>query len=478
MKDYDSFAAEWMGHKVDYDHVYAYQCVDLILEYIYECYGIAVGVSGNAIDYWNKPSAPLLTKFYKVSSTDAQKGDIVVLAALAAQPYGHIGIASGNQNGTDVEILEQNGQDGNGSGIGGDAIRTRYIPKSHIAGLLRPIAPIVIPPVMKAPYTIQDIDPKQVQLVKDSWRYDLTLPNITEVSDETEGISPKGTVFVAEAIIHHTDGYDYYMPNLADPSGFLVQDCSDYVPTVAPAPVVAASLPPAGALPVPTNVQKYNVVRVIMYYLAAAKAMSRQDPVGTINSGNYLIFKTDPSGMLNITKTQGSPQYWINPADNIPDPAPTPAAMPMIADTTWKSTYVPMNAARKSVKYVVMTKMAVKDISGQGPSDLHFVTGDEIPIFGTFIKDNATYGRVFVKGDTQHIYWYGVPLGINPITNDPYVEPEQTIYDPSVDTATKQAQKNPLTFHDYEVAFISTIENAADRGRKFMDIITFKKQKK
>ena len=133
-----NFINQWLGKKIDYDHVYGYQCVDLILQYLYEDYGIGSGVSGNAIDYWTKPSAPLLAKFDKIASTDAQAGDIVVLNGLAGNPYGHIGIATGNVNATEIEILEQNGADGNGSGVGGDAIRTRFIEKVRVAGLLRP----------------------------------------------------------------------------------------------------------------------------------------------------------------------------------------------------------------------------------------------------------------------------------------------------------------------------------------------------
>lgn len=134
---YQDFKNRWLGRQIDYDHVYAYQCVDLILEYVKECYGLSSGVWGNAIDYWRKPTATLLTKFDLVASTDCRQGDIVVLNGLAGNPYGHIGICD-SQDGANVTILEQNGATGNGSGVGGDAIRLRAVPKSRIAGLLRP----------------------------------------------------------------------------------------------------------------------------------------------------------------------------------------------------------------------------------------------------------------------------------------------------------------------------------------------------
>lgn len=137
MADMTAFRNQWIGRRIDYDHVYAYQCVDLILQYVKENYGIASGVWGNAIDYWKRPSPVLLTKFNLVSSTDCQHGDIVVLNGLSGNPYGHIGICVSQDSGT-VTILEQNGATGNGSGVGGDAIRTRAVAKSRIAGLLRP----------------------------------------------------------------------------------------------------------------------------------------------------------------------------------------------------------------------------------------------------------------------------------------------------------------------------------------------------
>lgn len=142
--DFDSFKNLWLGRRIDYDHVFQFQCVDLILQGLHDMHGIGGGVSGNAIDYWVKTgingfNEVLLSKFTKIPSPEADKGDIVILNGLPGNPFGHIGWATGNVNATDVEILEQNGQTGNGDGVGGNAIRVRWIPKNRIAGLLRPI---------------------------------------------------------------------------------------------------------------------------------------------------------------------------------------------------------------------------------------------------------------------------------------------------------------------------------------------------
>lgn len=149
---YTDFKNRWTGGRIDYDHVYAYQCVDLILEYIKEGFGLATGVWGNAIDYWQRPSAPLLTKFDLIATRDCKQGDIVVLYGLLGNPYGHIGICD-SQAATTVRLLEQNGA-GSATGLGRDAIGVyRDIPKSRIAGVLRPKAapaPAPVPPAARS----------------------------------------------------------------------------------------------------------------------------------------------------------------------------------------------------------------------------------------------------------------------------------------------------------------------------------------
>lgn len=128
----NDFVNSWLGKRTDYDHVCAYQCVDLILQYLADCYGIKSGVWGNAIDYWTKPTDRLLQSFYKVQGA-IQGGDIVILNPTSTNPYGHIMVAI---NGTTA--IEQNGYSGDGDGLNGDEIRYRTIPTNRVAGLLRP----------------------------------------------------------------------------------------------------------------------------------------------------------------------------------------------------------------------------------------------------------------------------------------------------------------------------------------------------
>lgn len=136
--NYPEFEQSWLGKRTDVDGVYAYQCVDLVKQYFIDVIGIPNGNYGDAIDYWRYTSPVILNKFYKVHSTDVLQGDVVVINPTATNENGHIGVATGATTATQVEILEQNGSKGDGSGTGYDAIRKRYIARNTISGLLRP----------------------------------------------------------------------------------------------------------------------------------------------------------------------------------------------------------------------------------------------------------------------------------------------------------------------------------------------------
>lgn len=145
---YNDFKNKWLGKRVDYDMLYGFQCVDLIKRYADDVYGLKAGAWGNAIDYWYATNKDLLKKFDRISTTATRKGDIVILKGINGNPYGHIGISDGNSGLLTVPLLEQNGSTGNGSGVGGDAIRVRNVPRWRVVGVLRPKT---AKPVLKMP---------------------------------------------------------------------------------------------------------------------------------------------------------------------------------------------------------------------------------------------------------------------------------------------------------------------------------------
>ena len=159
---YIDFKNEWTGKRIDYDHVYGFQCVDLILEYVKECYGLASGVWGNAIDYWNHPTPVLLSKFNLVQGQSAQQGDIAVFNGLAGNPYGHIGIVD-HQDASGIWLLEQNAT-GSADGLGKSAIGVyRALPLTRLAGLLRPKSNTPAPTPAPAPARAQVTLPASAQ---------------------------------------------------------------------------------------------------------------------------------------------------------------------------------------------------------------------------------------------------------------------------------------------------------------------------
>lgn len=136
---FSGFKKKWLGKRIDYDHVYLYQCVDLIKQYWYEVYGVSAGSWGNAYDYWRRPHKDMLKYFNRVAGSRVKTGDVVVFYPLnSSRPYGHIGVATGRATSTSVEVLEQNGGwPMTALGLGTDAIRATYIKRSRVAGIIR-----------------------------------------------------------------------------------------------------------------------------------------------------------------------------------------------------------------------------------------------------------------------------------------------------------------------------------------------------
>jgi len=135
---YQQFQNKWLGKSVDIDRVYGKQCVDLVKQYMLETKRVPNGSYGDAIKYWTHTHVAVRKHYDRVATKTPRQGDIVVLSGVKGNPFGHIGIASGKNTLITAQILEQNGSTGNGSGIGGDAIRLRHIPKWRIVGVLRP----------------------------------------------------------------------------------------------------------------------------------------------------------------------------------------------------------------------------------------------------------------------------------------------------------------------------------------------------
>jgi hypothetical protein len=311
MTTFDNFRSKYIGQRVDYDKIFQYQCVDLIRQYFYECFDFPGGGGvPSAITYWTGTPNDVLGKFIRVGSSDAQKGDVVILWGLAGNEHGHIGIATGQQTGTQVEILEQNGYTGNGSGEGGDAIRTRFIDKSRIAGLLRPITAAATPP-----FTVVDRFPSRIFIAnkQPSLKYDITQQSFEAVRDHVVHTFNGGDKVAATVRVRHTNGYEYY-GNDNDPGGYNVFDWDIYtepVPYNPPAPKYEA--PPA---------EKYTVVTRLMGFATSEEARTHQNVQRDIEPGDYFVFsKVDKCYNVSDSNVHDR-SWWINTVDNVIVPAP------------------------------------------------------------------------------------------------------------------------------------------------------------
>ena len=108
--NYDEFEKKYLGRAVDFDGVAGVQCVDLVDQYLLDCFGITgVWCSGAKELYNNFSSYPALVQsFDRVPNTDdliVRKGDIVVWGGGS---WGHVGIGNGEGDKSYFVSLEEN----------------------------------------------------------------------------------------------------------------------------------------------------------------------------------------------------------------------------------------------------------------------------------------------------------------------------------------------------------------------------------
>lgn len=181
---YQQFQNKWLGKSVDIDKVYGKQCVDLVKQYMLETKRVPNGSYGDAIKYWTHTHIAVRKHFDRVATKTPRQGDIVILSGVKGNPFGHIGIASGKNTPITAQILEQNGSTGNGSGIGGDAIRLRHIPKWRIVGVLRPKAVAAPKPV-----AIYHVVVKGDTMTSIAKKYGTTLPKLKSLNPQIKNLN-------------------------------------------------------------------------------------------------------------------------------------------------------------------------------------------------------------------------------------------------------------------------------------------------
>ena len=111
---YDAWKAAVNGNGYDVDSSYGCQCWDLAAEFWYNVgfpqgYPTLAG-TGSAYGAWDDRTANAGTSFDLIyDKTQIKRGDVIVYNYFTGNPYGHIGFADEDYNGTDnIQILSEN----------------------------------------------------------------------------------------------------------------------------------------------------------------------------------------------------------------------------------------------------------------------------------------------------------------------------------------------------------------------------------
>ncbi len=439
---FDDFKNRWLGRRVadpllvgnGETQATMYQCVSLVKQYMVETKNLRVDWPGNAIQFWTQTKQEILSAFHQVSNSETQKGDIVVLWGLNGNPYGHIGIATGGLSGTTVEILEQNGQLGSGTGTGGDAIRTRWVARSRVAGLLRPnvVSAPALNPIRQ--YTSDGSHEMVTNKQPTNW-WNLNETTMDINSFRAAAVLNIGTPFTIGGFAHHINGHTYAMTledynraingNLSTNNGVNIRDLDPK-----PIPVYVPPAPPAAPVEV-KKAEQYTLVTEVVYFKNYKDALYDQNALGVMKKGTYYVFARD-NNMVNLTDNNMQNQdKWINPDMNkLEEPAPLPPKMtetienaakdiPVVAaDTTplpteapeavingksWK-VCTPLRPDWRPVSYISTNSLTVqiRSLDGKTPATISLPPHTKLQIVSTF--DNGKYARDTLLNDRRRFY--------------------------------------------------------------------------
>ena len=114
-------------------------------------------------------------------------------------------------------------------------------------------------------------------------KYDIPVSNVLRHYDVTHKICP-------EPYVRDTSAWNAFKAMLTSGGSTIVKDESNIGGT-------------------------YKLVKSVPIYMNSANAKNKKNSVGTYSAGTYYIYNQS-NGMINVTKTKGSPGGWINPAEN------------------------------------------------------------------------------------------------------------------------------------------------------------------
>lgn len=126
MLSFQQWKASVIGHRVDVDHTFGDQCVDVAMSYVQNLFGKPwqqILGYGNAKDLYNASSSSYFTKVLNNHANASQvppQGAVVVFGVTKTNPYGHIGVVD-SASSRGINLIQQDGF--NPSGICFEAFR-------------------------------------------------------------------------------------------------------------------------------------------------------------------------------------------------------------------------------------------------------------------------------------------------------------------------------------------------------------------
>lgn len=415
---------QYTGHRIAYPGVELGQCPAPVCYFLQGLGCPTPSMFADRADGWGVHFPGELTSFFRHEVY--QTGKAYPEGTILMWDSPHIAIVISSNGSNSVKVFEQNADpDGAPCHVQNRLVKaTTHNCTYALIPIVTASAPVT-PPSVVHPYTIQLIDPKQVQINKNTHEWTFNYDNVTAIENNPVANVNQGEIKTVVAILHHNIGMSYYLENAGIANGYNVVDCTDYTPPVATpvpvTPVLTTSIPMS-----PTHFSQgnYIVIKPLLGYGTSNLAANHLASSATVPAGTYAVFNK-ASGMINVSRTAGQPGWWINPTDNVPDPEPV--APPIVAPpippappkpenvgtpptvNDWRETYKPILATNQAVKYIVNASITVHDYSTIRP-DIHLTAGKEVGIFGTFTYKGVLYGRPKAIYDETFQFWFGIPM--------------------------------------------------------------------
>lgn len=197
-------------------------------------------------------------------------------------------------------------------------------------------------------------------------------------------------------MVDHVDGNQVYILDSWDgqvkgPNGYagvyhMPVSWATYQKTAAPEP---AYTPPAPAASLPAapmqapSTEVYDIVKPIAGYMSGTAAGNHTDPVATLDpNAEWHIFRTYPGrdDLKNVTQVLGQPGYWINEADNVPEPEVPKDYVEITVEPNWGVTSVLAAAGYPEASQGNEAEWDRLAALNDSPTRLHFQAGQVVKV--------------------------------------------------------------------------------------------------